>query len=71
MVVFLTHPKCIGILMVNIFLRASKDLWYLSSYSSLVFQSNIASVQLWESLGFARVTTLENAARLSNGMQGL
>ena len=35
-----------------------------SSYFNLVFKSNVGSVKLWESLGFQRVATLENAAAL-------
>lgn len=35
-----------------------------SSYFNLVFKSNVSSVTLWERLGFERVATLENAARL-------
>mmetsp|Transcript_5303 Transcript_5303/g.8828 ORF Transcript_5303/g.8828 Transcript_5303/m.8828 type:complete len:101 (-) Transcript_5303:46-348(-) len=34
------------------------------SYFNLVFKSNVGSVKLWDSLGFQRVSTLENAARL-------
>lgn len=71
---FITHSKFhrqgVGKLMGHVFLQASKDLGYLSSYFNLVFRSNIASVQLWESLGFIRVATLENAAKL-NGATGL
>jgi len=50
--------------MGNVFLRAARDLGYKSSYFNLVFKSNHGSVYLWESLGFQRVATLENAARL-------
>jgi L-amino acid N-acyltransferase YncA len=34
------------------------------SYFNLVFKSNTSSVKLWEKLGFEKVATLENAARL-------
>mmetsp|Transcript_10249 Transcript_10249/g.16763 ORF Transcript_10249/g.16763 Transcript_10249/m.16763 type:complete len:86 (+) Transcript_10249:354-611(+) len=50
--------------MGNVFLRAARDLGYKSSYFNLVFKSNVGSIKLWESLGFKRVSTLENAARL-------
>ena len=42
----------------------------LQSYFNLVFKSNQGSVHLWESLGFQRVTTLENAARLEGLEEG-
>jgi len=40
------------------------------SYFNLVFKSNVGSVKLWESLGFQRVATLENAARLEGLPRG-
>mmetsp|Transcript_3791 Transcript_3791/g.8372 ORF Transcript_3791/g.8372 Transcript_3791/m.8372 type:complete len:315 (+) Transcript_3791:86-1030(+) len=65
---FITAPRFrglgIGRLMGKVFLRAARDLGYKSSYFDLVFSSNVGSVKLWESLGFMRVATLENAARL-------
>jgi len=65
---FITAPRFrglgIGRLMGNVFLRAARDLGYKSSYFNLVFKSNVGSVKLWDSLGFQRVSTLENAARL-------
>ena len=71
---FITHPdyrrRGVARLMGNIFLKAARDLGYKSAYFNLVFQSNEASVQLWESLGFQRVAVLEKAARLT-GVDGL
>ena len=71
---FITNPnyRRMGVakIMGKVFLRAAKDLGYKSSYFNLVFKSNVASVALWESLGFERVATLENAARLE-GVEGL
>mmetsp|Transcript_9920 Transcript_9920/g.22276 ORF Transcript_9920/g.22276 Transcript_9920/m.22276 type:complete len:126 (-) Transcript_9920:80-457(-) len=65
---FITAPRFrglgVGRLMGNVFLRAARDLGYKSSYFNLVFKSNKESIELWESLGFQRVATLENAARL-------
>lgn len=56
--------------MGNVFLRSARDLGYKSSYFNLVFKSNVGSVKLWESLGFQRVATLENAARLDGLEEG-
>ena len=71
---FITAPRFrglgIGRLMGNVFLRAAKDIGYKSSYFNLVFKSNAGSVHLWESLGFERVATLENAARLEGLEEG-
>lgn len=71
---FITAPRFRGLgvarLMGNVFLRAARDLGYKSSYFNLVFKSNVGSVKLWESLGFQRVSTLENAARLEGLEEG-
>jgi len=71
---FITAPRFrglgIGRLMGKVFLRAAKDLGYKSSYFNLVFESNPGSVNLWESLNFKRVATLENAARLEGLDEG-
>jgi L-amino acid N-acyltransferase YncA len=71
---FITHPDyrgCgIGTLMGSVFLRLARDIGYRSVYFNLVFKSNAVSVRLWESLGFRRVATLENAADLE-GTEGL
>ena len=71
---FITAPSArrrgVAKLMGQVFLRTAKDLGYKSAYFNLVFQSNQASVALWESLGFQRVAVLENAADLE-GVEGL
>jgi RimJ/RimL family protein N-acetyltransferase len=65
---FITHPdyrrRGVAHLMGKVFLKAAHQLGYKSAYFNLVFQSNEASVALWESLGFQRVAVLEQAARL-------
>ena len=65
---FITAPRYrnlgVGRLMGKMFLRIARDLDYKSAYFNLVFHSNVASVKLWESLGFQRVAVLEKAARL-------
>jgi len=60
----------VATLMGRAFCRFAKDLGYKSSYFNLVFESNVASVRLWEKLNFDRVATLEKAARLE-GVEGL
>lgn len=71
---FITTPKYrnrgVARLMGNLFLRIARDLGYKSAYFNLVFESNRASVNLWESLGFQRTAVLEKAAALK-GMEGL
>jgi GNAT superfamily N-acetyltransferase len=71
---FITAPRFrrigVGRLMGRVFLRAARDLGYKSSYFNLVFKSNKGSVLMWESLGFQRVSVLENAADLE-GLQKL
>jgi RimJ/RimL family protein N-acetyltransferase len=64
---FITAPQArhqgVATLMGHIYLQAAKDLGYRSSYFNLVFANNVASVRLWESLGFERVAVLPKAAR--------
>ena len=71
---FITAPahrnRGVARLMGNMFLRIARDLGYKSAYFNLVFESNQASVNLWESLGFKRVAILEKAASLK-GIEGL
>lgn len=71
---FITAPRFRGLgvarLMGTVFLRAARDMGYKSAYFNLVFKSNVGSVKLWESLGFERVATLENAARLEGLEEG-
>eukprot|EP00957_Ditylum_brightwellii_P071244 5415441-Ditylum_brightwellii.AAC.1 len=71
---FITDPKFrgsgVGRLMGSSFLALARDLQYKSAYFNLVFKSNPVSIQLWESLGFTRVATIPNAARLE-GVDGL
>ena len=47
----------------NVFLRAAQYMGYKSAYIILVFKSNVGWVKLWESLGFERVATLDNATK--------
>jgi RimJ/RimL family protein N-acetyltransferase len=64
---FITAPEArkqgVATLMGRVYLQAAKDLGYRSSYFNLVFANNVASVRLWESLGFERVAVLPKAAR--------
>lgn len=71
---FITTPRFrrmgVAKVMGKSFLKLARDLGYLSSYFNLVFESNVASVRLWESLGFERVAVLKDAAQLK-GVDGL
>jgi RimJ/RimL family protein N-acetyltransferase len=64
---FITAPQArhqgVATLMGHTYLQAAKDLGYRSSYFNLVFANNVASVRLWESLGFERVAVLPKAAQ--------
>ena len=70
---FITAPQFrkmgVATIMGRSFIKIAKDLGYKSSYFNLVFKSNVASIRLWEALGFERVAVLENAARLV-GVEG-
>jgi len=71
---FITVPRFrrmgVAKVMGKSFLKLARDLGYRSSYFNLVFESNVASVRLWESLGFERVAVLKDAAQLK-GVDGL
>lgn len=46
------------------FQRIARDLGYTASFFNLVFVTNVASVELWKSLGFVVTGRVPNAARL-------
>jgi L-glutamate-5-semialdehyde N-acetyltransferase len=46
------------------FLHFAPRLGYKSSIFNLVFATNIASIRLWEKLGFERVGVVKGAGRL-------
>jgi ribosomal protein S18 acetylase RimI-like enzyme len=65
---FVTAPQFrrrgIARLMAVQFQRLGKDLGYTASFFNLVFVSNVASVELWKSLGFVATGRVPHAARL-------
>jgi RimJ/RimL family protein N-acetyltransferase len=67
---FIVDPKYrggrAGTLMGACFKRYAKDLGYRGAYFNLVFDSNVASVKLWEKLGFDRVAIIPKCARLED-----
>lgn len=60
----------LGRIMGRAFIRIASDLGYAGSLFNLVFESNCASIRLWDSLGFRRVGTIHSAARIK-GIDGL
>lgn len=66
---FLSNPhyrrKGIGRLMGSCFLKFAHDLGFMSAYLDVIFESNTASVRLWESLGFQKCKEIPNAARIN------
>ena len=46
------------------FLHFAPKLGYQSSIFNLVFATNVASIRLWEKLGFERVGVIKGAGRL-------
>ena len=68
---FITEPRWrrrgIAQLMAIVFLRVAKSLKFEASLFNLVFEYNVASINLWEKLGFTRVGTLPGVVRLDNG----
>lgn len=68
---FLTHPdhrrRGVAQFMAVTYLRVAKDLGFRAAFFNLVFASNVASVRLWEKLGFTRIATLPKVASLCSG----
>lgn len=50
--------------MAQAFLHFAPKLGYDSSIFNLVFETNVASIRLWEKLGFERVGIVKGAGRL-------
>ena len=51
----------VGKLMGSEFLRLAKELGYRASLFNLVFESNKASIALWQKLGFTELATIPEA----------
>jgi len=51
------------------FLHYAPKLGYKSSIFNLVFETNVASIRLWEKLGFEKVGIVKGAGRLKGYSQ--
>ncbi|KAI8807691.1 acyl-CoA N-acyltransferase [Cladochytrium replicatum] len=65
---FITAPgqrnRGVGKVLARSFLHVAPRLGYRSSVFNLVFETNVASLRLWDSLGFQRVGRIKKCARL-------
>ncbi|KAH8146495.1 uncharacterized protein LAJ45_09441 [Morchella importuna] len=65
---FLTVPAArgrgCGSVMGREYLRIAKMLGYTYSVFNLVFETNVASLRIWDGLGFERIGRVKGAARL-------
>lgn len=68
---FIVHPKMrgqgMGRLMGEAMLQLASHLGYSAVMFNLVFETNIASIRLWESLGFEAIGRIPKAAKLDDG----
>lgn len=68
---FITDPmyrgRGVATLMAKVFLRVARDLGFSAVLFNLVFERNIASVRLWNKMGFRRMATIPRAGRLRGG----
>lgn len=68
---FIVHPtmrgRGMGRLMGESMLQLASYLGYSAAMFNLVFETNIASIQLWESLGFETIGRIPKAAKLVDG----
>lgn len=68
---FITHPdfrrQGVALCMVDMFLRVGKALGFRAALFNLVFVRNVASVRLWNKLGFRKLATLPRVGRLKDG----
>ncbi|PLB55660.1 putative acetyltransferase, GNAT family [Aspergillus steynii IBT 23096] len=59
----------VGIVMGETYLDYAPKLGYKYSVFNLVFENNVASVKIWERLGFQIIGRVPGAARLSNSTE--
>jgi len=68
---FIVHPtmrgRGIGRFMGEAMLQLASHLGYSAVMFNLVFETNIASIRLWESLGFETIGRIPKAAKLDDG----
>ena len=62
----LYRGKGVAQLLARSYLRIAKDLNYNASMFNLVFANNKPSIKIWQKLGFKRIGTIPNAAKLKN-----
>lgn len=69
---FITDPgwrrRGVATAMATAYLRIAKDLGFDAALFNLVFASNIASVRLWDKMGFTRIAVLPKCAYLRSGI---
>jgi L-glutamate-5-semialdehyde N-acetyltransferase len=65
-----TRGRGSGRHLAQAFLHYAPKLGYKSSIFNLVFETNVASIRLWENLGFEKVGIVKGAGRL-NGHSNL
>ncbi|PYH37394.1 GNAT family N-acetyltransferase [Aspergillus neoniger CBS 115656] len=67
---FFTTPAArnrgVGRVMGEVYLEVAPKLGYKYSVFNLVFENNVASVKIWENLGFQVIGRVPGAARLAN-----
>lgn len=56
--------KKLGLAMGKIYLKWAPQLGYTYSVFNLVFESNVASIKIWDSLGFKRIGLVPEAGNL-------
>lgn len=56
--------KGIGKIMGQLYLQLAPKLGYTYSVFNLVFETNVASIKIWDALGFERVGRIKGAGRL-------
>lgn len=59
-----TRGKHIGSEMGKVYLKWAPLLGYTYSVFNLVFETNVASIKIWDNLGFDRIGRVKNAGRL-------
>lgn len=68
---FIVHPtmrgRGMGRLMGEAMLQLASNLGYSAVMFNLVFETNTASIRLWESLGFEAIGRIPKAAKLDDG----
>lgn len=57
----------VATIMAGVFINIARDMGFEAAFFNLVFTSNLASIRLWQKLGFRKMARLPRVGRLREG----